>query len=258
MPVFEWDRCEEFWVPTPLARGPFAGLQGGAVAGLLTAEAERLASANGFGAGVNVSAWFLRPVPVTPLRTQLTVLHAKGRLAVIDSGLFAADGDEPLATARVTFMAGRDLSSLAPPLTAIEASLDPATLPENRRPSMHGGPWMMDAMEARRGPDGVFWFRPTTPMIEGAGPLASVLGPADWAHGLGRPIEKLFADPNPTLDVHLLRRPLNGWVGVRAKAHWRPEVGGGFGAGVLIDPLGEIGAVSMAVALSPFPKPAAA
>jgi hypothetical protein len=28
------------WQPTPLAAGPFAGLQGGAVAGLLTAEIE--------------------------------------------------------------------------------------------------------------------------------------------------------------------------------------------------------------------------
>ena len=61
---------------------------------------------------------------------------------------------------------------------------------------------------------------------------------------------------DPTLNVQLLRPPASGWVGVRAATHWRPEVGAGFGAASLVDEFGVIGAVSMAVALTPFAAPA--
>ena len=42
------------WQPTPLAAGPFAGLQGGAVASLLTAEVEALADDAQMGHGDRV------------------------------------------------------------------------------------------------------------------------------------------------------------------------------------------------------------
>ncbi|HVM99314.1 MAG TPA: acyl-CoA thioesterase domain-containing protein [Caulobacteraceae bacterium] len=256
MPIFERDEDADSWRPTPLARGPFAGLQGGAVAALLTAEAERCAALAGYSAGVGVSAWFLRPAPDQPLRTRTSMLHARGRMAVVDAMLSAPDDDAPLAVARVTFLAERDLSALAPASPNGAPSLDPATLPERRRAAPHGGRWMMDAMEARLGPDGAGWFKLRTPPVAGAGPLASVLPAADWAHGLARPAERVFADPNPTLNVQLLRPPASGWVGVRAATHWRPEVGAGFGAASLVDEFGVIGAVSMAVALTPFAAPA--
>ena len=64
----------------------------------------------------------------------------------------------------------------------------------------------MDAMEARIG-DGVAWFRLDHAIIEGAGPLSSVLGPADWTHGIARPVQNVVADPNPNLTVQLFRRP---------------------------------------------------
>ena len=40
MPIFEALDAPHHWRPSPLAAGPFAGLQGGAVASLLTAEVE--------------------------------------------------------------------------------------------------------------------------------------------------------------------------------------------------------------------------
>ena len=94
--------------------------------------------------------------------------------------------------------------------------------------------------------------------IAGAGPLSSVLGPADWTHGIARPLENVVADPNPNLTVQLLRQPLGGWLGVQAQARWKPVTGLGIGSGTLLDVHGEIGRVSMSVVLVPFPKPAMA
>jgi hypothetical protein len=118
----------------------------------------------------------------------------------------------------------------------------------------------MDAMEAREG-DGVAWFRMNHAIIGGAGslsdmPLSSVLGPADWTHGIARPLQDVVADPNPNLTVQLFRRPEGQWVGIRAEARWRPVGGLGVGSGVLLDVNGEIGRVSMSVILVPFPPQA--
>jgi hypothetical protein len=114
----------------------------------------------------------------------------------------------------------------------------------------------MDAMEAREG-DGVAWFRMNQPITDSAGflsnvPLSSVLGPADWTHGIARPFQDVVADPNPNLTVQLFRQPEGRWVGIRAQARWRPAGGIGAGSGVLLDINGEIGRVSMSVILVPF------
>ena len=82
----------------------------------------------------------------------------------------------------------------------------------------------MEAMEARAG-DGVAWFRLHHAIIDGAGPLSSVLGPADWTHGIARPVQDVVADPNPNLTVQLFRQPVgNG-------SAFAPRPGGGPRAG---------------------------
>ena len=105
---------------------------------------------------------------------------------------------------------------------------------------------------------GVAWFRMNQAIIDGAGslsklPLSSVLGPADWTHGIARPFRDVVADPNPNLTVQLFRQPEGRWVGIRAQANWRPAGGLGAGSGVLLDVNGEIGRASMSVILVPFP-----
>ncbi|MFI4936535.1 MAG: hypothetical protein ACHP7N_18165, partial [Caulobacterales bacterium] len=158
MAVFNKDLDTGAWLPSPLARGPFAGLQGGAVAGLLTAEIERLAEAESLGRAVDAAAWFLRPAPCEPLHSRVSIVHARGRLALIDNILFADDPGQPFALVRVTLLADRALQlDLPPPGT--RAPIDPEPLPIARRAAPHGGPWFMDAMEARRGEGGVTWFR---------------------------------------------------------------------------------------------------
>jgi len=244
------------WQPTSLAAGPFAGLQGGAVASLLTAEVEALAEKRKWGTAIASSAWFLRPTPMTELRTELSVLTEGGRVSVIDNKLWPANEGQPCAAVRVTLSRERavEVPGFAEP--ASEAA-DPTRFPVRTRRAAHGRPWFMDAMEARAG-DGVAWFRMNQAVIDGAGspsnvPLSSVLGPADWTHGIARPFQDVVADPNPNLTVQLFRRPEGQWVGIRAQAKWRPAGGVGAGSGVLLDINGEIGRVSMSVILVPFP-----
>jgi hypothetical protein len=244
------------WQPTALAAGPFAGLQGGAVASLLTAEVEALAEKRQWGTAIASSAWFLRPTPMTVLRTGLSVVAEGGRVSVIDNTLWPDGEDQPCATVRVTLPRERavEVSGLTEP--ASDAS-DPTRFPVRTTRAAHGRPWFMEAMETREG-DGVAWFRMNHAIIDGAGTLSkgllsSVLGPADWTHGIARPFRDVVADPNPNLTVQLFRQSEGGWVGIRAQARWRPAGGLGVGSGVLLDIHGEIGRVSMSVILVPFP-----
>lgn len=252
MAIFEPSGAPNRWQPTALAAGPFAGLQGGAVASLLTAEVEALAGGRNWGTAISASAWFLRPTPLASLRTELSVVSEGGRVSVIDNTLFPVDENQPCATVRVTLSRERavDIPGLADPAGEI---VDPLRYPVRALRAAHGRPWFMDAMEARQG-DGVAWFRMNHAVIEGAGLLSSVLGPADWTHGIARPVQNVVADPNPNLTVQLFRQPVGEWIGVRAEARWRPGGGLGAGGGILRDVQGEIGRVSMSVILVPFPK----
>ena len=252
MAIFEPLDAPNHWQPSALAAGPFAGLQGGAVASLLTAEIEALAATRNWGTAISASAWFLRPTPMAPLRTQLAVLTEGGRVSVIDNTLWAAGEAQPCATVRVTLSRERAVEI---PGLADEANeaVDPARFPPRIIKAANGRPWFMEAMEARAGDD-VAWFRLNHPIIEGAGPLASVLGPADWTHGIARPFQNVVADPNPNLTVQLFRKPQGAWVGIRAQTRWRPSGGIGTGGGILLDLHGEVGRVSMSVVLVPFPK----
>jgi len=240
------------WQPTPLAAGPFAGLQGGAVASLLTAEVEALASSRNWGMAIASSAWFLRPTPITELRTALSVVTEGGRVSVIDNTLWPAGEEQPCATVRVTLSRERPVE--APGFVEPACvKADPTEFPVRTRRAAHGAPWFMEAMEARMG-EGVAWFRMNRPVVDDAGPLSSVLGPADWTHGIARPVQNIAADPNPNLTVQLFRRPAGEWVGIRAQTRWRPAGGLGAGNGVLLDVQGEFGQVSMSVVLVPFPR----
>jgi hypothetical protein len=254
--IFEPSNAPHHWQPSALAAGPFAGLQGGAVASLLTAEIERLAGLRNWGTAISASAWFLRPTPMAELRTRISTLTEGGRVSMVDNTLWAAGEEQPCATVRVTL--SRERAVEIPGFTDVaEQAADPLLLPLRTAKAAHGRPWFMDAMEARIG-DGVAWFRLDHAIIEGAGPLSSVLGPADWTHGIARPVQNVVADPNPNLTVQLFRTPRGGWVGVRAQTRWQPASGLGTGGGILLDLHGEIGRVSMSVILVPFPKPAPA
>ncbi len=256
MAIFEPLGAPHRWQPSALAAGPFAGLQGGAVASLLTAEVEAVAGARNWGTAISAAAWFLRPTPMAELRTQFSVVIEGGRVSVVDNTLWPVGEEQPCATVRVTLSRERavEVAGFRTPETDV---IDPRRFPARAPHAVHGRVWFMDAMEARIG-GGAAWFRMNHSVIADAGPLSRVLGPADWTHGIARPVQNVVADPNPNLTVQLLRPPRGEWVDVRAEAGWRPEAGLGVGSGVLLDAHGEIGRVSMSVVLVPILRSAPA
>lgn len=206
-----------------------------------------------WGTAVAATAWFLRPTPMTELRTQLTVVTEGGRVSIVDNTLWPANEEQPCAMARVMLSRERAVEVRGLRDTCNEV-IDPTRYPLRATRAGHDRTWFMDAMEARAARDAA-WFRLHHPVIAGAGPLSRVIGPADWAHGIARPHQNVVADPNPNLTVQLFRVPRDEWIGVRAQARWWPETGLGVGGGILLDVHGEIGRVSMSVILLPFPKP---
>lgn len=238
------------WRPTPLARGPFAGLQGGAVAGLLAAEIELQAEKETLGSLVAIHVEFLRPTPMQALHTRPLAVRLGRRVSFYDNAVMQADG-EVCARAHATIIRAEPIDYAGP--DASGEQLDPERFVLRKRAAPHGEPWFMDAMEARAAPDGVIWFRMTESLVEGAGAFAQALGPADWCHGLNRPLTAVFADPNPDLSVRMVRAPRGPWLGVRGATVWQGS-GAGLGHGVLMDAAGDCGAVSMSVALAAIPK----
>ena len=152
MAIFEPLAAPNRWQPSALAAGPFAGLQGGAVASLLAAEVEALAEERKWGTAVSATAWFLRPTPMASLRTQLAVLTEGGRVSVVDNTLWPEGEAQPCATVRVTLSRERAVG-LPGSVDTLGDALDPTRFPVRTPQAGHGRQWFMDAMEARVGDD---------------------------------------------------------------------------------------------------------
>lgn len=241
------------WLPTELAQGPFTGLQGGAVAGLMVAELEAMVAAERLGSIVGVNVCFYRATPLEPLRTDIKPLHASRRTTFLESVLRRSDG-QPCASVRATVIQPLEVMLEAAAADGGRPVVDPESLIAGARPKApHGRPWFMDTMRSGIAADGSAWFKVEVPVVAGAGPVSRVLGPADWCHGIRRPSKlgrAVAADPNPDLSIRLARLPRGDWLGIRASTLWQPS-GLGVGFGTLCDPDGDIGSVCMSVALVP-------
>ncbi len=246
MPAFEKHEHNS-WNSAPSAMGPFSGLQGGGVAGLMVFELETLANAKELGLAVSVSVEFLRPTQPGNLRTVPKIVRAGRRVSVLSNEIY--QGDTCTARASICVIQPTRIEAIEPPPSEFYVPQELDVLPA--RKALHGQPWMMDNFEVRRSDDGVIWFRYLEEIVDGITPLARVLGPADWTHGLGRPTAPRLADPNINLQVVLARQPEGDFLGIRPDTAWLPS-GIGMGEGVLLDQKGRFGRVMMSVALTPF------
>ena len=246
MPAFE--RIENnLWQSHPKAQGPFTGLQGGAVAGLMVSELEQMAARLELGHAVSASVEFLRPTRSNPLRTDPEIVRHGRRVSFLSNRVF--DRDNCTARATVCFVQPADMSAISVPDSE---PCNPEALPIlPPRKAVHGQPWMMDNFEVRQSQDGIIWFRYVDEIVDGMMPMARILGPADWTHGLGRPKSPRLADPNVNLNVVISRQPVGDQIGIRPNTTWMPT-GIGIGDGELLDSHGPFGRVSMAVALMAF------
>lgn len=251
-PIFE--RLDDHtWRATAHARGPFNGVHGGSVAGLMAAAME--AALPPEFRPLAFRADFLKPTPVgVPVRLRIAPVQCGRRLAVLDAevtaeGRTTARGSLTLAS-EVPVPALVEHAATAPPVD------DPERLPDRTAPAAHGEAWIMEVMSRRLAPDGTAWFRWRVPLLEGIAhsPYVAALGPADFAHGIARPgfpgPSPVPGYPNCDLAVHFDRAPRGEWIGVRPATRWR-RTGVGIGFGDLVDLHGPFGRVAMGVILVP-------
>lgn len=233
------------WKSHATAMGPFKGLQGGAVAGLMVSELEQNAKDANLGCAVSASIEFLRPTGMGLLHTQPTVLRRGKRVSILSNAIF--EGDQQTAQATVCFVHEVKIPTIDGPF---DQKLDPESLPIlPRRMADHGKPWMMDNFEVRASAEGILWFCYLNPIVDAMGPLARILGPADWTHGLDRPSTPKLADPNVNLQLVIGRKPVGDFIGIKPNTTWFPN-GIGMATGALFDVTGPFGRVGMSVALT--------
>lgn len=246
MPIFKKDE-KNCWISAPTAMGPFMGLQGGAIAGLLVHEIEQRGADLDLGIAASASIEFLRPTSTEPLSTKLRVVRQGRRVSVLTNSASCNGAQTAIAT--VNFI--KPVETKAVQVAALKPYVldDLAILPPRKAP--HGGPWMMDNFEVRSANDGIVWFRYRDDIVADVMPLARILGPADWAHGIARPTKPRLADPNVNLQVAISRYPVGVDIGIRAQTEWT-QTGIGLGGGDLYDRNGPFGRVMMSVALTPF------
>ena len=247
-PIFARHGAE--WTPHAEAGGPFGGLHGGAVSGLVVAEMEREAAAQQLGQAMSASVLLIRPAPMATLETRSELLRKGGRVGVIETSLIA-DGK----------LIAKGIASFA---TAVAATATPAMAPRPAEPSRLP-PWdwisrfqhktLFDALDIRDDGNGTCWGRLRRPLAPFATPFADIFTVADCGTAFyltGHGIKPRWSFPNLDLAVHVSRAPVGPWIGVRAQSDWRSD-GRGLTQSVLFDEAGQLGSAAQSVALIPQP-----
>jgi uncharacterized protein (TIGR00369 family) len=212
-PIFARDG--ERWQPRAEAGGPFGGLHGGAVSGLLVAEMERAAHTAQMGVMLSVSVLFLRPAPMAPLEVESRVLRQGDRVGVIETELRAQD--KLIAKAHGSFVAAIEADAVP---EAPARLFDPTPLPPWPLKPRFPQPTLFDALDLRVDGNGIKWGRLLRPIMAFPSTLAHVCAVADN----GQPFSLCdpgtvvgrYAFPNIDLAIYVARPPVGPWVGVDA------------------------------------------
>ena len=243
-PVFHLDG--DVLVPTELARGPWDpnGQHGGPVAAALVRAIEGCEPEDDIFV-MRMVVDLLRPVPLTPLRTEATLTRGGKRVQLVDAALL--DGDELVARASAWRRRGTELGTPGSVhAVAMAAGPDAGVL---WRPRMDGvGFWR--AVEWRFvsgefegiGPSGG-WCRLTAPLFdaEEPTPLQRTVVAADFGNGISAELDFFrYLFINVDLAVHLHRLPHGEWIGVDAASSVGPD-GAGVARTTLHDVTGPIG-----------------
>ena len=239
------------WHPAPQAAGPFGGLHGGGISGILIAEMERKARQEGFGVPLSAGVMFLRPAPMAPLESRLAVIRAGGRVAVLENSLWVED--RLIARATATFVAAIEIASTDVISTAPPEPRDPEQLPKLPSFIRLDHPSFFETLDLRDDGAGTKWGRLVRPIVDFPAPLATVFAIADNSQPFSflpkhRPRLRF---PNIDITLHLSRAPQGDWVGVTARSDWRPE-GYGLTEAALRDAAGPLGRSCQTIVLAPL------
>jgi len=252
-------RQGECWRPAPQCMGPFGGMHGGAVSGLLTGELEMMAADAGHGPAISANIYLLRPAPSTLVETRPRALREGARVAVYENELWA--GGKLQAKASMCFLkALPDSQAIAAMPDAIagtlvgEPLLDPSELAEWDFPRAPMAQSYLNAVEIRDDGKGMIWIRAKQPLFSAPTPCASTISFADFSTLFSvvatgtRP--EAGGWPNADLSVHLARLPDGPWIGQRIRSDLFAD-GRGVTEAEIWDVHGRIGRSTQAVVLAP-------
>jgi len=245
-PLFTRDGA--VWRSSDTTGGPFGGLHGGAVSGLIVAEMEREAEKQGLGVMLSAQVLFLRPAPKGPLTTRTTLLRKGGRAGALETELIAEE--KLIAKGIASCVAPRPVED-AP--AAAPRPRAPAAMPPWRLLPRFAHPTLFDVLDFRIADDGTKWGRLLRPLVPYPTTLAPVFAVADNGQPLsllGQRAIPRYAFPNIDLALHLSRAPQGAWIGVEASSDWRPD-GMGLTEAALHDEAGPLGRACQTIVLMP-------
>ncbi len=239
------------WQPTPVAMGPFGGLHGGVVSGLLTSELEARAAAEGWGQAVSATVHLVRPAPLEAFETKVEVVRAGARLTVVENSLVA--GGKLRAKASVSFLNALDVPGIEP---APDVPCDPDTFPAWGFEPPFKAETYLSAVDVRDAADrDMVWVRPKQALTPEPGSFGQVIAIADYATlftvYLAGKRPNAGGWPNSDISLHLSRMPEGEWIGVRPRSSWYPT-GTGLTEAEIFDRRGWIGRSCQSVALLPM------
>lgn len=260
-------QTDKLWHPTPQAMGPFGGLHGGVVSGLLTGELEQIAREAGHGLAISAQVYLLRPAPLTASETRPVAVREGGRVAVFENELWA--NGKLQAKASMCFLKALAGDARIGNLTdemrgsVLDKVLGaPNVDPEQMEPWVFSTPvpkdkptTYVDAVDIRRDGKGTVWVRSKRPLLPFETPFATTLSFADYATVFSvvesgtRPHASGW--PNADLAMHLSRMPVGPWIGVKPRSDWFPD-GRGVTEAEIYDAYGRIGRSTQVAVLSPL------
>ena len=209
--------------PGPMTVGPWSpdSQHGGPVSALLAGAVEAAADPRFADVAVQVvrlTVELLRPVPLSPLRLDASVVRPGRNVQLAEASLWS--GDTEVARARGLRIRRQPLE------VPVEASAPPAPVPGPDEPPVAPSVTrtaFAEAVEMRfvhgswddAGP-ATLWTRLLVPVVDDVAPTAlqRATAAADFANGISRVLEfdrHLFI--NPDLTVALARPPAGPWVG---------------------------------------------
>ena len=239
--------------PTALCTGPWDArhCHGGPVSALMARAVESVSEPGGQIARLTIE--LTRPVPVKRALTLSTEVERPGRKVSLLAAVLR-DGDTEVARVRSLWLRDDDVpvpnestAGIAEPDMGEAGSgrLERSTWAMGDGPAFHShacehrfvqGGWL------HQGPAAV-WIRLTVPVVDGEAPsgLQRTAAAADFGNGVAGalPFDQ-FTFINPDLTVHLLRRPVGEWIGVRSVSHYGHR-GAGMAESALFDAQGRLG-----------------
>jgi len=233
--------------------GPFGGLHGGVVSGLLTSELEALGTQQGYGQPVSATAYLVRPAPRDPFETQIEIVRDGARLTVLENSLIA--GGKLRSKVSMAFLKDVSVPGIVP--EADHAS-DPNALTAWDFQPVFDTKTYLSAVEVRDDRAAhMVWVRPIQPLVDTQALFGQTIAIADYATlfstYLAGERPKAGGWPNADISLHLSRLPESEWIGVRPRSSWYPN-GTGLTEAEIFDTRGWIGRSCQSVVLLPMPE----